>query len=655
MGVDGTMYEAYPAAPTPQPQRGAPTLVAAKMVAIQRAELRVPAPKHARDIVSLVQPGGAFSGLSPPIEHADQGAEALSDGRAAVDDVALSTIGTAPETVAAPAAQMSPDVALREFLKRVHAAGMMLDEPTWRLEVQGAEVLLCATFHMIRDRADDLFSVFRRCSLFQRLTSFDVINIDDHTDNLDPSARGAAGGADTKFDQAREGVVGQLKLEKLIERVRTNAQLSFDYLTLLIVASCLAGLGLGSNNTVIIIASMLVSPLMGPVLAITFGANVHDRRLARLGFVAGSLSMLICAAVGAALMIAFGGIIGRVQYCAGEWPPEEMRSRGNIGSMWLNFGFAVASAVGIAVGLANDNAASMVGTAISASLLPPAVNAGMFWGYTAVHSIYNNPDFLGRESCPESCVIDCATQFGCPNGDACDDAARLECTSDCPDGCMPWCPDNPGFTKTDFMEYGGYSMLLTVVNILVINVVGVGMLRAQELGPRSSAFWKEDVGVARKLRTSNLFRDLGGKLRGSDRGKAAPGGEGYGAGGQAAGGRQLRRTVGGRAIIGEDALDDIIHSVEAAALGGGGSSTADAPGHVAGQYLNLLNVAHRRATAEGGAARGKGAGEDVLEDMYALFGAKKKSKASRLQRKKQMDELARAGNDMDEDDGGSAV
>ena len=49
-------------------------------------------------------------------------------------------------------------------------------------EVQGALVLQCATFHIRREHADDLLSVFRRCSLFQRLTSFDVVNIEDHTD-----------------------------------------------------------------------------------------------------------------------------------------------------------------------------------------------------------------------------------------------------------------------------------------------------------------------------------------------------------------------------------------------------------------------------------------------------------------------------------------
>ena len=167
------------------------------------------------------------------------------------------------------------------------------------------------------------------------------------------------------------------------------------------------------------------------------------------GMQAGTLSMLMCAAIGAAIMIVFGAAIRLEQYCAGEWPTDEMRSRGNINSMWLNFLFALASAVGVAVGLVNDNAASMVGTAISASLLPPAVNAGMFWGYIAVHSIYNDPDFLSRPSCPESCLLDCDSTLGCPDSDACDAAVQAQCLADCPEGCLPWCDDNPAFSKQD--------------------------------------------------------------------------------------------------------------------------------------------------------------------------------------------------------------
>jgi len=55
-----------------------------------------------------------------------------------------------------------------------------------------------------------------------------------------------------------------------LDRVRTmhhkmsnSAKFSFNYNTLLLVASILAGIGLVSNSITTIIASMLVSPIMG--------------------------------------------------------------------------------------------------------------------------------------------------------------------------------------------------------------------------------------------------------------------------------------------------------------------------------------------------------------------------------------------------------
>ena len=43
--------------------------------------------------------------------------------------------------------------------------------------------------------------------------------------------------------------------------------------------SSLAALGLVENNAPNIVAAMLVSPLMGPVMAVTFGAMIADKEL----------------------------------------------------------------------------------------------------------------------------------------------------------------------------------------------------------------------------------------------------------------------------------------------------------------------------------------------------------------------------------------
>lgn len=46
-----------------------------------------------------------------------------------------------------------------------------------------------------------------------------------------------------------------------------------------VIYSSLAALGLVENNAPNIVAAMLVSPLMGPVMAVTFGAMIADKEL----------------------------------------------------------------------------------------------------------------------------------------------------------------------------------------------------------------------------------------------------------------------------------------------------------------------------------------------------------------------------------------
>lgn len=58
------------------------------------------------------------------------------------------------------------------------------------------------------------------------------------------------------------------RVRKMHKGIRQATRFCFNYNTLLLVASVLAALGLVSNSTATVIASMLVSPLMGPVIGL---------------------------------------------------------------------------------------------------------------------------------------------------------------------------------------------------------------------------------------------------------------------------------------------------------------------------------------------------------------------------------------------------
>ena len=63
-----------------------------------------------------------------------------------------------------------------------------------------------------------------------------------------------------------------------ILRLPFFVQFTFDFLMLLVLASMIAFMGLILNNTVVLVASMLVSPIMGPILAGIFGSVVGDEK-----------------------------------------------------------------------------------------------------------------------------------------------------------------------------------------------------------------------------------------------------------------------------------------------------------------------------------------------------------------------------------------
>ena len=169
----------------------------------------------------------------------------------------------------------------------------------------------------------------------------------------------------------------------VVKRISSGTSFTFDYLAFLFLASLIALLGLLEDSAVVIVASMLVSPIMGPILAIIFGCVVADKQLRNRGIRNGSISILLCIVIGFIL----GTILIYVEPVYNNEEDKlitkEMTVRGSLKDMPLDFVIAVASGAAAALSILGENTSSMVGVAISASLLPPAVNAGFLWAVAA--------------------------------------------------------------------------------------------------------------------------------------------------------------------------------------------------------------------------------------------------------------------------------
>lgn len=66
--------------------------------------------------------------------------------------------------------------------------------------------------------------------------------------------------------------------------IRDNSRLAGTNLWVLMFAIIIASVGLNVNSTAVIIGAMLISPLMGPIIAVGYGAGIHDYGLIRQSF-----------------------------------------------------------------------------------------------------------------------------------------------------------------------------------------------------------------------------------------------------------------------------------------------------------------------------------------------------------------------------------
>ena len=125
-------------------------------------------------------------------------------------------------------------------------------------------------------------------------------------------------------------------------------------------------LGLVENSSVVLVASMLVSPLMGHILAIVFGTAVRNRKLVRIGVAREFYCLLICIICGFIFGCVFVTKFNRTRSMlaittSNNWPTTEMASRTGWSCLVVGLAIAVPSGVGVAISVLGGNSGSMVG------------------------------------------------------------------------------------------------------------------------------------------------------------------------------------------------------------------------------------------------------------------------------------------------------
>ncbi|KAK3090776.1 hypothetical protein FSP39_014526 [Pinctada imbricata] len=164
------------------------------------------------------------------------------------------------------------------------------------------------------------------------------------------------------------------------------------------------------------------------------------------------------------------GIHGAEWGSGDVWPSDEMKSRGMLRGLWVGVLIALPSGAGVALSVLGGNAGSLVGVAISASLLPPAVNAvttEFVYKGTLNCAAFENNDYEPIHSCNMS-------------------------------------------VETAIL--GVISLALTLLNISCIIIMGIIVLKIKEVAPQASVdenttFWHEDIKIVRDSYATTKGKD----------------------------------------------------------------------------------------------------------------------------------------------------
>jgi uncharacterized hydrophobic protein (TIGR00271 family) len=145
-------------------------------------------------------------------------------------------------------------------------------------------------------------------------------------------------------------------------------KLDTEFFVYITTASCIAAVGLITDSSETIVASMLISPVMNHVNAVTFGALLRDPVLWRQG----AKGIVVSTVTATALGMCSGAYFSTTLVLT-----SHMLSRTVV--LYLKWSFLVAffSAIAAGVSIIADRPSNLIGVAISTSILPPLVNFGL--------------------------------------------------------------------------------------------------------------------------------------------------------------------------------------------------------------------------------------------------------------------------------------
>jgi uncharacterized hydrophobic protein (TIGR00341 family) len=167
---------------------------------------------------------------------------------------------------------------------------------------------------------------------------------------------------------AQENAPVRISRQELYEDIGNAARSSHTYVTMVVLSTIVAAIGLEHNSAAIVIGAMVIAPLLGPNVALSLATTLGDLPLAR--------QALWTLAIGVVTVTVLSSVMGVLMNVDATGFEVTSRTQVGIGDIVLALASGCAGALAFTTGVS----ATLIGVMVAVALLPPVVTFGLLLG-----------------------------------------------------------------------------------------------------------------------------------------------------------------------------------------------------------------------------------------------------------------------------------
>lgn len=156
--------------------------------------------------------------------------------------------------------------------------------------------------------------------------------------------------------------------EELYQNIVAGAKLDSNFVYMVIMSTIVAAIGLLEDNVAVVIGAMVIAPLLGPNMALSFATTLGEGKLLWSALKSNTIGLLIT--------LSLSILIGLL------WPlnfdSNELMARTDVGMDGIVL--ALVSGAAAVLSLTSGLSSSLVGVMVAVAILPPTATLGLMLG-----------------------------------------------------------------------------------------------------------------------------------------------------------------------------------------------------------------------------------------------------------------------------------